>query len=115
MGYFRANVSAGENVRPPGVGLITHAVWAHEADGKPVRVLLGIDFGVDGKACLATAATNTTTYLRGRLAVLDLENDAFFTSNHERRRILDVEVEPWELGLGTEWKSIRGKGRWRAV
>lgn len=115
MVYFRTHVPVVESARPPGVGLITHAVWAHEGDGKPARILLGIDFGTDGKVCLATTATNTISYLRGRLAVLDLENEVLFTSNHERRPILDVEVESWELGLGTEWTPVRGQGRWRAV
>lgn len=108
--YFRENVPPETATHGVDVGVILHAYWAEEGSGKPVRILIGIEFSETRRVCLATSATNSTSYLRGRLAVLDLRNSVFYTSNCERRPILNVEVHPGELGLAEDWKPIRGTG-----
>ena len=92
-------------------GIITHAKWISEGDGKPTRIVLAVDGGNDGRLCIATPATNTADYLLGRVAVVDVMNKVFVTSNHDTRPIMGVRATPDELGLPKKWQTFVPSGR----
>lgn len=90
-------------------GAVIKARWLPEDELGPFRIILAVDGGAKGRACLATTGTNTPDYLLGRVAIVDVESERLVTSNHEVRPILRVPVRPVELGLPADWATVKVK------
>ena len=88
-------------------GLVIKAEWLREDHRGPTRIVLAVDGGTNGRACLATTGTNTADYLLGRIVIVDVKNKRLVTSNHEVRSILRVYVSADELGLPADWVTVK--------
>lgn len=92
-------------------GVIIKAEYVRADQQGPGRLILAVDGGSKGRVCLATNANNSPRYLLGCIAIADLSAERLFTSNHDVRPILPVDVGAEELGLSSEWVTLKRKGQ----
>lgn len=107
FGYLVKQLSSTKPGNTVMFGVIIRAEWIAEDSVSPCRIVLAVDGGESGKACLAISGLNTADYFLGKIAVIDVQSNRLVTSNYEERSILPIHVRPVDLGLQQDWDTIK--------
>jgi len=90
-------------------GRIVESYWKSRSEDEPAMIILAIDGGKLGRAVLATEATTTTDYLRGKMVIVNFQTRTITVSTYDKKPILVASVDPKTVGLPSGWATVVGK------